>query len=213
MKKILTCVLLAFVAASVAYAVMQAGDPSKAGAGPDDDPAGGPDRTDVLFFHPTARCATCINMQARADSLIRDDFADELADGRLTWRVLNFEHHDALADRYKVVASTLVVVTVRGGVETTFARLDDAFQHADSRDAFREYVRAAVAKSLNAPTSKSEIRNPKQLSNSKSQNPNVHIGHPGDWADRSAPPFEICDLNDWTLFRISNFGFSHGGAP
>ena len=153
-KKIFAGALMTFVLASVTWAVVQAVSTAEVS----DEPAGRPDRTDVLFFHPTARCATCTTMQAMADELVRGDFADELTDGRLTWRVVNFEHHDGLAGRYNVVSSTIVVVTVRDGVQTAFARLDDAFQHADNRDAFVAYVRAAIETSLDAPHSKSDIR-------------------------------------------------------
>jgi len=200
-RKLVTLALLAFVAASVGWALMRAFTASDAG----EEPVGGlPDRTDVLFFHPTARCAACNRMEATAEQLFRENFAEELASGRLTWREVNFEHHDALAGRYRVVSSTIVIVTVRDGEEATFTRLDDALQRAGDGDAFRTYVRAAVEASLAAPNPKSENQNSKQISSDKSQNPNgnaTRLDIPG------ALPFGICCLGFWNLFRISCFEF------
>ena len=46
---------------------------------------------ELIYFHATLRCETCLALEAAIDGCLRGEFAGELAEGRLSWRSLNYE--------------------------------------------------------------------------------------------------------------------------
>ena len=101
-------------------------------------PAG---RIQAYYLHGTIRCVTCNQIERTAKQLLDSEFAKELADGRITWREVNFEQEPALAKRYNVAASTLVLVKEVNGKEVAFRRLDDVWPLADQPAALQAYIR------------------------------------------------------------------------
>jgi len=77
----------------------------------------------VIYLHGSVRCSSCLHLQKLVTTTVHEHFAAALAEGRVAWQVLNFEDHEALASRYGVVASTLVVTKV--GDDRQWRRLDD----------------------------------------------------------------------------------------
>jgi len=101
-------------------------------------PAG---RIHAYYLHGTLRCVTCNAIERTAKQVLDSEFAQELADGRITWREVNFEQEPALAKRYDVAASTLVLVKEINGKEVAFRRLDDVWTLAEKPAALQAYIR------------------------------------------------------------------------
>ena len=104
-------------------------------------PAALADRIQAYYLHGSIRCVTCNAIERTAKQLLDNEFAQELADGRITWREVNFEQEPALAKRYDVAASTLVLVKEINGKEVAFRRLDDVWTLAEKPAALQAYIR------------------------------------------------------------------------
>lgn len=46
---------------------------------------------ELIYFHATLRCETCLGLEANIERCLREEFADGLASGQLRWRSLNHE--------------------------------------------------------------------------------------------------------------------------
>jgi len=157
-RKAITIVLLCFVLISIGFALgkevtlrrMRAG---QAGPSPSTAPAGGSEVV-VYYMYPTVRCITCNRIEAAAHKVVHEDFADALRAGRLKWQVVNIHEDEALAERYDVAASTVVVARRRGGRDEGFERLDKVWPLADKPEQLSAYIRQAVGVALEGGRSK-----------------------------------------------------------
>jgi hypothetical protein len=105
-------------------------------------------RTVVAYsFHGTLRCTTCLLVERGAEEAIRVTFADNLADGSLSWRSVNIRppENQHFATEYQVPSWGLVLVEYRGSTPEVWRNLPLAGElvRADP-DAFRRYVTAEV---------------------------------------------------------------------
>jgi hypothetical protein len=162
-KKVLTISLLMFVAACIAVvtvkALRPAPQPQPAAAGtlasaanvnrPESSaPEGG--AVIAYYFHGNVRCPTCRSIEAYAHEAVETGFADQLASGRLTWKVVNYEAagNEHFAEDYKVIFPTVVLVRTSGASEKEWKNLDRVWELVDDKDAFLEYVRSETATML-----------------------------------------------------------------
>ena len=83
---------------------------------------------EVLCFHGKQRCATCVAIERETKAVIDGQFADAVADGALELRIIDITQpeNEAIADKYEITWSSLVVVKYTDGEEqaenlTTFA--------------------------------------------------------------------------------------------
>lgn len=138
-KTITTILLLGFVAASVVVAIVKQSG-SKGAA---------PAKTDglaVYYFHGKARCPTCETIQAYAHEAVHQGFADQLADGRVYWQVIDYEtpENEHYAKEFELIAATVVVARVDGGAVVRRERLDRVWELVGEKDEFIEYVREQI---------------------------------------------------------------------
>lgn len=148
LKSWTTRLLVGFVLISIGFALGRdvtqrrlrspQGAPLPAAANLPAAPAG---RIQAYYLHGSIRCVTCNAIERTAKQLLDSEFAPELADGRLTWREVNFEREPGLAKRYNVAASTLVLVKEVNGKEVAFRRLDDVWTLAEKPAALQAYIR------------------------------------------------------------------------
>ncbi|MCO6454467.1 MAG: hypothetical protein J5I93_04045 [Pirellulaceae bacterium] len=102
----------------------------------------------VTYFHSQTRCPTCRTIESLAHEAVESRFADELAGGSVQWRTLSYEApaNQQQAERYQVLAPTVVVSRVAQGQETGWSRLDRVWQLTDDRAAFADYVQEEMLK-------------------------------------------------------------------
>lgn len=150
-RNVLRSLLLGFVLISVGFCLgreitlrSRRATPQRAAA-----PAeGAPDKLIIYYMHPTFRCATCNRIEKMTREVLDQDFAAELADGRIEWRTVNFQQDEGLARRYDVAASSVVLVKLRRGREVGFKRLDEVWKLAGDPDHFAAYVADAIRSQL-----------------------------------------------------------------
>ncbi len=145
MKSLITSILIVFVAASLVYLVVkEAGSPADLAASAESEVAAPPaHKVIAYYFHGFQRCKTCLHIEALAKQTIEESFPQELKDGLLEWKVVNFEEeaNTEMASHYELVASSLVLVDFRDGKEQQWKNLEQVWDLAWDDEAFADYVR------------------------------------------------------------------------
>lgn len=99
---------------------------------------------EVLYFHGKVRCQTCNDIEASAAKVVRGSFAKELKSRQVVYRVIDFSQlkNKALARKYQVSWSSLVLVRHHAGKEKVVNLTNYAFSHIADKQAFqKELVR------------------------------------------------------------------------
>ena len=92
---------------------------------------------EVLYFHGKQRCATCQAIEKETKALIDSQFADEVKSGKVRFRVVDITkpENEALADKYEITWSSLVLVKYDEGKDTSENLTQFAFANARSNPA------------------------------------------------------------------------------
>jgi hypothetical protein len=96
----------------------------------------------VYYLHTTARCPSCLKIEAYTAAEVTGALAGPLSDGRLEWRVLNVDEPENahFTEDYELYTKSVVVSEVRGGKEVRWKRLDKVWDYLDDQQAFMKYV-------------------------------------------------------------------------
>jgi len=143
---IVTALLLAFVAVSVGVLVVQELRPAKG-----EDLGGAGHKVVVYYLHGMKRCDACRSIEAAAHEAVEKGFPGALKDGRLEWRVANYEApgNERLAKDYEVMASTVVLIELRDGKRVAWRNLEDeVWGHVNDKEGLVRAVREQVAAML-----------------------------------------------------------------
>ena len=106
---------------------------------------------DVLYFHGKQRCATCMAIERETKDVVDVQFADAVADGALEMRIIDITkpENEALADKYEITWSSLVVVKYEDGKEQAENLTKFAFANARNNPAkFKEELAAKINQML-----------------------------------------------------------------
>lgn len=106
---------------------------------------------EVIDFHTTHRCKTCLAIEKAAKNVLETTFAKELQAGIIVFKTVNVdeEANAKLAEKYQASGSALFVhnSTTGNAVDLT----DFAFMYVMSNEnKFKEGFKAEVQKALNA---------------------------------------------------------------
>ncbi len=149
-QKIIRQLLLVFVLISIGFALgREAGRRSveKKNGNPAPAVATGRVKGDQIiayYLHGMFRCTTCNKIEETAREVVHTRFAKELQDGRLEWKTGNFQEDETLAKRYKIAASTLVLIHQKDGKDIRFEKLDDVWKLVEDQPAFVGYVEGKI---------------------------------------------------------------------
>ncbi len=152
-KTILTAGLLVFVAASLGYLGIDTAR-SRRDATPAVAPDPGGDRVIAYYFHGAQRCRTCLTIEAYADAAIQDGFADELASGRLEWRVVNIDEprNEHFVQDFNLTTRSVVLVKMRDGRPEAWRNLDKVWELASYEQEFTLYIQAETRSFMERPS-------------------------------------------------------------
>jgi hypothetical protein len=141
MKRNLKLVFLLVAAASVVLSTLSLFAQSKAAA-----PKAGQRKVIAYYFHTNTRCSTCIKIEEYSHEAIEKGFPDELKNGALEMRVVNYENAENrhFIQDYKLVSKSLVLVKMVNGKQTKPTNLRLVWQLTGHKDAFLNYVRKEV---------------------------------------------------------------------
>jgi hypothetical protein len=100
----------------------------------------------AYYFHTNTRCSTCIKIEQYSHEAIEQGFPNELKNGILEMRVVNYEDpiNRHFIQDYKLVSKSLVLVNLVNGKQTKWINLKLVWQLTGHKDAFLNYVRKEV---------------------------------------------------------------------
>lgn len=109
------------------------------------------DVVEVLYFHGAQRCATCIAIERNAKELVESAYAESLKSGKLAFRSVDISKEEALAEKYEVSWSSLILVDYdKNGKESVTNLTDFAFGNArNAPDKFKKGLSERIVKMLN----------------------------------------------------------------
>jgi hypothetical protein len=150
-KKIVTAILLLFVAASVVYLLATELGGEKSSAADVSTGKAPAHQVIAYYFHGYQRCPTCLSIEATAKQVIETAYPEQLKDGSLVWKAVNFEapENTHFADEFQLVASSLVVAEYRNGERVQWVNLEDVWELIGADERFSDYVRGGVDEMLN----------------------------------------------------------------
>ena len=131
-------ILLAFVLVSVGFAL---GKHSAGGGVASAAPASATEQVRVYYLHGTFRCATCNSIEEMTKALLDKRFAAAMKSGELSFVEANFQKDKALAKRFDVNSSCVVVERMKDG---SFKRLDEVWTLLSKPAEFDAYIAGAV---------------------------------------------------------------------
>lgn len=141
-KNLVVVALLLFVAVSVAILVRrEMQEPTASAAAPATEQL--PDNALVVYyFHGDTRCPTCRNIEDYSHKAVESAFAEELAESKLLWRVVNYEQpeNSHFATEYEIVSPTVVLVRTTNGEVADRRNLMRVWELVGDRDAFTDYI-------------------------------------------------------------------------
>lgn len=157
-KKWISNLLMAFLLVSIGYAIGRetapAGNreeallaPASGSAQPTtaNGEAAATDKVIVYYMHGIP-CITCTMIDTTAETIVRDEFAAEVASGRITYTSLNYldRENESLADKYNVGSNMVIVVRFRNGQDVQRVRLDRVMELAGDREQLTDYIRQGI---------------------------------------------------------------------
>lgn len=106
---------------------------------------------EVLYFHGAQRCATCIAIEKNTKALVESAYADPLKSGKLLFRVVDITKEEALAEKYEVSWSSLILVDYdKNGNENATNMTEFAFGNARTApDKFKAGLLKQITEMLN----------------------------------------------------------------
>jgi hypothetical protein len=114
-------------------------------------PASAANRVDVIYFHVTQRCVTCLCFEEHVNAVIAKYYQDAVSSGKLTYRVLNSQspENKQLAFKYGAVGSQLFINTITKGKDS----INDVqeiwdWKCRDNPADFEKKVRAVIDQAL-----------------------------------------------------------------
>jgi hypothetical protein len=151
-KKIITLVLLLFVAVSVAYLVANS---STTGKGDEYNPTiKDPNSLDVLvyYIHNNTRCINCIRFEKYTKDVINDVFDQQVKEEKLVLKILNYENSENYhyVTDYNLVTKAVIVAKMKDGKQTEWKNLDKIWVLVNDEAAFKKYITDEVANYLGA---------------------------------------------------------------
>jgi len=107
------------------------------------------DRVDVVYFHRSQRCRSCVYAEAGIHYTVETYFADELASGKLTFEVYSVEDKEntAIVDKYGAFTSSLFINTIKDGSDH-IEEVKEIWLILGDDEAFAKMVALAIEASL-----------------------------------------------------------------
>ncbi len=150
-KTIVTVMLILFVVVSVGYMLVtggSSGSSSSQTAGMDGRTP--PQQVIAYYFHGTKRCKTCLQIEASAKETIELTFPDELKDGNLVWKSVDFDEpaNEHYATDYQLASASLVLVEFKDGKQIRWRNMEQVWDLVWEKEIFSKYVRDGVSQYL-----------------------------------------------------------------
>jgi hypothetical protein len=111
-------------------------------------------RVVACYFHRTVRCPTCQKVGRSVEAAVRTGFAAELVDGRLEWRMMDFQdpQNASLVSAFGVTGPTFIIMDVQDNRVVGWKPAPKAWSLLGDQAALSRYVQAEVRSVLSGRT-------------------------------------------------------------
>ena len=108
------------------------------------------ERIVAYYFHKNERPPTCARVEASAREALEAGFSEQLKDGRLEWRIVNYEEpgNEHYAADYKLAAPCVVLVRMRGNQPMEWRSVPEVCDYVGDKPAFLRFVQKNVSEFL-----------------------------------------------------------------
>jgi len=150
-QKIVSAILLIFVAASAGYLIYKSslGVPSQNTESATEQAKEIPDGGKVLvvyFFHGTARCPSCKIIEAFGKKALEQGFPKERKSGRIVWRDIDLDkpENQHFIQDFQILSISLVLSDMENGEQKQWKNLEEVWNLLQNEKGFVEYVQKEV---------------------------------------------------------------------
>jgi hypothetical protein len=107
-------------------------------------------RVEVLDFHTDHRCATCLEIERLTKKLLNEQYAKEVKEGKITFRLINADDkaNAAIVKKFFAYGTTLIVNSVKNGKESHVDLTNFAFLNFNKTDKFTARLREEIDAAL-----------------------------------------------------------------
>ena len=100
----------------------------------------GTQRILAYYFHPTARCVTCRNIEGYSIEAINE--WEEKSGKKVIWKELNIEDsvNEHYVSEYNLEFSSLVIARYTEGRKDKWKNLEDTWKLVNDKESFKKYV-------------------------------------------------------------------------
>ena len=166
-KKIITVVLLVFVAVSILFLFIHEMRKNTEQAITENsrlsDGSGAENNTDamtvlppvadvniVYYFMTSVRCPSCRKIEEYTKETVEKNFAVDLKNNRMQWRIIEVDKPENryFINEYKLYTKSVVLVKMRKGKRVSWKNLDRVWELLGDKDAFMSYVSHEVKQFL-----------------------------------------------------------------
>jgi hypothetical protein len=105
----------------------------------------------VIDFHSTHRCETCLLIEKKAKSVLEDYFKQEMNSGLIHFKTVDVDKKEnyALAEEFEATGTALFINVLTNGKSTKINLTDFAFLNARSDDdAFEKGFKSELEKAI-----------------------------------------------------------------
>ena len=120
---------------------------------PSNNSTGLAERVDIVYFHPTRRCSSCLWLEAGTNYTVQNHFKDELDSGKLTFQVINIddEANSDIIEKYGAFTSSLFINIVKDGTDH-IEQATEVYYLIGREEAFVTALKSKIEKCLNGET-------------------------------------------------------------
>jgi len=107
------------------------------------------DKIEIIYFHSTARCASCITLEEYLNEAVDDFFQDEIASGRINFQKVNVDlsENKELAKKFQAVSSSLKINEIYDGVDH-IEEDSRVWRYLGDKEALKNYLQNRIESRL-----------------------------------------------------------------
>lgn len=105
------------------------------------------DNIQLLYFHRSERCTSCVNAEQYARDTLDKYFSDQVNAGKLSIQSIDYQKDKAMADKYGVKVQGLKLLITRNGQQTV-KDVPEVWMYVKDRDAYMNFLKNTLDKEL-----------------------------------------------------------------